>query len=124
MYRASLGFSEAADFASTQEFELTERQLGGEPVQLKCACSGLRCSRPRCIPHICEHIPAVVKPLMESPNGAWFRYVKFQAVNHLSIFIEDNQGDEEVTRVGKIQLLGAAGQTMNVAEIKKVEEGQ
>lgn len=50
--------------------------------------------------------------------------MKFQAVNHLSIFIEDNQGDEEVTRVGKIQLLGAAGQTMNVAEIKKVEEGQ
>jgi hypothetical protein len=84
--RASLGFSEAADFAATQEFELTEQQLGGEPVQLK--------------------------------------YVKFQAVNHLSIFVEDNQGDEEVTRVGKIQLLGAAGQTMNVAEIKKVEEGQ
>jgi len=52
------------------------------------------------------------------------RYVKFQTVTHLTIFIEDNQGDEEVTRVGKIQLLGTAGQTMNVAEIKKVEEGQ
>ena len=51
------------------------------------------------------------------------RYVKFQTVNHLSIFIEDNQGDEDVTRVGKIQLLGTAGQTMNVAEIKKVEDG-
>ena len=39
-HRASLGFSEAADFAPTQEFELTAQQLGGEPVQLKCACSG------------------------------------------------------------------------------------
>lgn len=37
-HRASLGFSEAADFAPTQDFELTEQQLGGEPVQLKCAC--------------------------------------------------------------------------------------
>lgn len=50
--------------------------------------------------------------------------MKFQAVNHLSIFVEDNQGDDEVTRIGKIQLLGTAGQTMNVAEIKKVDEGQ
>jgi len=33
--RASLGFSEAADFAPTQEFELTEKQLEGEPVPLK-----------------------------------------------------------------------------------------
>lgn len=39
MRRASLGFSEASDFAPTQEFELTEQQLGGEAVQLKCAVS-------------------------------------------------------------------------------------
>jgi PITH domain len=67
--------------------------------------------------------PAAVKADRRLLTVESCRYVKFQAVNHLAIFIEDNQGDEEVTRVGKIQLLGAAGQTMNVAEIKKVEEG-
>jgi PITH domain len=121
-----LGFSEAADFAPTQEFELTEQQLGGEPVPLKCACLALLLSD-RHTPlgpqtPVCNEIAGDGT----STDAHWrrsCRYVKFQAVNHLSIFIEDNQGDEEVTRVGKIQLLGAAGQTMNVAEIKKVEDG-
>ena len=44
-------------------------------------------------------------------------------VTHLTIFIEDNQGDEDVTRVQRIQLLGVAQDTFDVAKIKKVEEG-
>ncbi len=51
------------------------------------------------------------------------RYVKFQKLTHLTIFIEDNQGDEDVTRVQRIQLLGVAQDTFDVAKIKKVEEG-
>ena len=47
--------------------------------------------------------------------------MKFQAVTHLSIFILDNAGDQDVTRVTKVQVFGAAGQTMNVADIKKVD---
>ena len=44
-------------------------------------------------------------------------------VSHLTIFIEDNQGDEGVTRVQRIQLLGVAQDTFDVAKIKKLEEG-
>jgi hypothetical protein len=53
------------------------------------------------------------------------RFVKFQSVTSLSIFIEDNQGEEEATKVQKIVLYGSAGETMNVRDIKKVgEEGK
>ena len=50
------------------------------------------------------------------------RYVKFQAVNVLTIFIEDNQGDEETTRIHKIALFGSSGEQMNVGQIKKQQE--
>ena len=35
--RPSLGFSEAADFPAAQEFELSEVDLEGNALQLKCA---------------------------------------------------------------------------------------
>ena len=50
------------------------------------------------------------------------RFVKFQGVSKLSIFIEDNQGEAETTRVQKIALFGSAGETMDVKAIKKVGE--
>ena len=50
------------------------------------------------------------------------RFVKFQGVSKLSIFIEDNQGEEETTRVQKIVLYGTSGETMNVKDIKKIGE--
>ena len=37
--RPSLGFSEAADFPAVQEFTLTEADLEGKPLLLKCAPS-------------------------------------------------------------------------------------
>ena len=49
------------------------------------------------------------------------RFVKFQRVNVLSIFVEDNQGDEDTTIIQKIVLTGSGGETFNVNEIKKVE---
>lgn len=52
------------------------------------------------------------------------RLVKFTNVTKLSIFVEDNQEEEEVTRIQKIVLYGSGGQTMNVNEIKKVGEEQ
>lgn len=50
------------------------------------------------------------------------RFVKFQAVSHLTIFIADNQGDEETTRVQRIQLLGMPQDTTDVSKIKKAGE--
>lgn len=50
------------------------------------------------------------------------KYVKFQRVTHLTVFIEDNQGDEESTRIQSIRLFGITGDSMDVAAIKKVED--
>eukprot|EP00884_Botryococcus_braunii_P008134 jgi/Botrbrau1/17321/Bobra.0015s0069.1 len=50
------------------------------------------------------------------------KFVKFQNVTTLTIFIEDNQGDEETTKIQKIVVSGTAGETFNVAEIKKIED--
>ena len=52
------------------------------------------------------------------------KVAKFSSVNSVAIFFADNAGGGEVTRVGAIGLEGSAGETFNVAEIKKVgEEG-
>lgn len=82
--RHSMGFDQASEEPATQEFELNEAQLDGEPLQLK--------------------------------------FVKFQNVNAVTIFIEDNQEDEETTKVMKLQLMGLSGEKMDVKDIKKVEE--
>lgn len=52
------------------------------------------------------------------------RFVKFQGVISLSIFIESNQGSEEVTRVSKIQLIGSTGDgdKFDVKSIKQVDK--
>ncbi|GLI62682.1 hypothetical protein VaNZ11_005358 [Volvox africanus] len=50
------------------------------------------------------------------------KLVKFNNVDVLSIFIEDNQGGEETTKLCKIALFGTTGEVFNVAEIKKVGE--
>ncbi|KAI8470651.1 MAG: PITH domain-containing protein [Monoraphidium minutum] len=52
------------------------------------------------------------------------KLAKFSNVTQISLFVESNQGDEETTKVSKIGLSGWAGETFNVAEIKKQEEGQ
>lgn len=56
------------------------------------------------------------------PTCLYNRFVKFQSVSKLSIFIEDNQGEAETTRLQKIALFGSSGETMNVKDIKKVGE--
>mmetsp|Transcript_8990 Transcript_8990/g.25838 ORF Transcript_8990/g.25838 Transcript_8990/m.25838 type:complete len:173 (+) Transcript_8990:281-799(+) len=83
--RHSMGFDQASGEPATQEFELTEKQLEGEPVPL--------------------------------------RFVKFQAVHAVTIFIENNQEEEETTKLAKLQFMGVSGEKMNVSEIKKVEDG-
>lgn len=50
------------------------------------------------------------------------RFVKFQNVNALTIFIESNQGDEDTTKVSKIQILGYSGEVMKVADIMKNQQ--
>ncbi|KMZ57708.1 Thioredoxin-like protein 1 [Zostera marina] len=50
------------------------------------------------------------------------KYVKFQNVRSLTIFIEDNQGGTEETKVQKIILNGTTVDTTNMKDLKKIEE--
>jgi hypothetical protein len=52
------------------------------------------------------------------------RFVKFQNVTTLSIFVADNQEEEDTTVIQKIALYGTAGQSMNVADIKDMSKEQ
>eukprot|EP01027_Heterolobosea_sp_BB2_P003483 GEZU01005278.1.p1 GENE.GEZU01005278.1~~GEZU01005278.1.p1 ORF type:complete len:210 (+),score=48.03 GEZU01005278.1:91-630(+) len=53
-------------------------------------------------------------------------FVKFQNVTHLTIFIEDNQGDEEVTKVSRLIVYGQKRETTKMSEFKRVagEKGE
>ena len=52
------------------------------------------------------------------------KFVKFQSVVSLSIFVESNQGDEEVTKISKVQLIGSTGDgdKFDVKSIKQVDK--
>ncbi|KAL9393317.1 hypothetical protein Peur_012602 [Populus x canadensis] len=50
------------------------------------------------------------------------KYVKFQNVLSLTIFIEDNQLDSEITKVQKIALFGTTVETTDMKSLKKIED--
>ena len=51
------------------------------------------------------------------------RFVKFQRVNSLSIFVADNLGGEETTRIENLRLYGETMDVTRMSEFKKKEEG-
>ncbi|KAL6558014.1 hypothetical protein OROMI_018364 [Orobanche minor] len=50
------------------------------------------------------------------------KYVKFQNVRSLTIFIEDNQSGSEITKVQKIVLYGTTVETTDMKGLKKIED--
>jgi len=52
------------------------------------------------------------------------KYVKFQNVRSLTLFVEDNQGGGEVTQLQKLSIIGSTVETTNMSELKKVNENQ
>ncbi|WVZ60861.1 hypothetical protein U9M48_010825 [Paspalum notatum var. saurae] len=50
------------------------------------------------------------------------KYVKFQNVRSLTIFIEGNQSESDVTKIHKIALYGTTVDTTNMKDLKKIEE--
>lgn len=48
------------------------------------------------------------------------RYVKFQSVHSLAIFVSDNQANSEVTSLSSVRVYGTPVATTNVDELKKV----
>ncbi|KAG7337252.1 PITH domain containing protein [Nitzschia inconspicua] len=56
--------------------------------------------------------------LRESSDPLMTKFVRFQRVRTLTIFIEDNQGGD-VTALGGIRLMGRTGATTNMSDFKK-----
>ncbi|XP_076888302.1 PITH domain-containing protein At3g04780-like [Bidens hawaiensis] len=50
------------------------------------------------------------------------KYVKFQNVRSLTIFIEDNQSGSDITKVQKIILHGSTVETTDMKGLKKIED--
>uniref|UniRef100_A0A6A7FZ50 Thioredoxin-like protein 1 n=2 Tax=Hirondellea gigas TaxID=1518452 RepID=A0A6A7FZ50_9CRUS len=48
------------------------------------------------------------------------KFVKFQNVQNLTLFVQDNQNGDEVTRVNYIQIIGSPMQTTNMADFKRI----
>ncbi|KAJ2720747.1 hypothetical protein GGI07_004428 [Coemansia sp. Benny D115] len=51
------------------------------------------------------------------------RYVRFQNVNSLSIFVADNLGGDDVTAITQLAFIGTAVNTSNVSDIRQGEDG-
>ena len=58
-----------------------------------------------------------------SNESVTLRYVLFQNVHSLQLFVEDNGGAEK-TKIGKIDILGTLGETMNMKEFKKIKDDE
>jgi hypothetical protein len=48
------------------------------------------------------------------------KFVKFQNVRSLTVFIEDNQGSSDCTQVQKLAIIGSTVETTNMSELKKI----
>ncbi|XP_044483028.1 PITH domain-containing protein At3g04780-like [Mangifera indica] len=66
---------------------------------------------------------AVLTPENLQGKPVVLKFVKFQNVRSLTIFIEDNQGGSDVTKVQKIALFGTTVETTDMKSLKKIEDG-
>ncbi|KAG6794680.1 thioredoxin-like protein 1 [Apis mellifera caucasica] len=57
---------------------------------------------------------------IEEGNPIALRYVKFQNVQNIQIFVKDNQTGNEVTRIDHLAIFGSPISTTNMGEFKRV----
>lgn len=63
--------------------------------------------------------------VVKDGNRIPLRFVRFQNVNSLHIFVASNQGDEEETRIDTLDIFGVPVQvTKNLSELRKATEEQ
>lgn len=58
--------------------------------------------------------------LTEDSKPVQLKYVKFQNVNSLTIFVKDNQTDKDTTRINQILLIGSPMTATNMSEFKRI----
>lgn len=52
------------------------------------------------------------------------RFVKFQNISSMTIFVADGQGDEEKTRIDRVRLFGESGEKRAMGKLEKVGDEQ
>lgn len=57
---------------------------------------------------------------LEEGNPVQLRYVKFQNVQNLQIFVKDNQSDCETTQIDHLAIFGSPISTTNMGDFKRV----
>lgn len=57
---------------------------------------------------------------IEEGNPIALRFVKFQNVQNLQIFVKDNQTGSETTRIDHVVVIGTPVSTTNMGEFKRV----
>ncbi|XAR63607.1 hypothetical protein NMG60_11023607 [Bertholletia excelsa] len=65
---------------------------------------------------------AVLSPDNLQGKPVVLKYVKFQNVRSLTIFVEDNQSGSDITKVQKIVLYGTTVETTDMKGLKKIED--
>ena len=58
--------------------------------------------------------------LVDDADPVEVRYVKFQNVNSLTIFVKDNQTGKETTRITQLTLIGSPVAATNMSEFKRI----
>lgn len=58
--------------------------------------------------------------LVEDAKPVQLKYVKFQNVNSLTIFVKDNQTDKDTTRISQLVLIGSPVAATNMNEFKRI----
>ncbi|KAJ2082262.1 hypothetical protein H4R24_001708 [Coemansia sp. RSA 988] len=66
----------------------------------------------------------MTKGIYEDGKGVVnLRYVRFQNINNITLFVADNLGDEEVTAISQLAFIGTAVNSANMSDIRQDEEG-
>ncbi|KAL6989509.1 hypothetical protein U1Q18_015258 [Sarracenia purpurea var. burkii] len=65
---------------------------------------------------------AVLSPDNVKGKPVVLKYVKFQNVRSLTIFVEDNQSGSDITKIQKIVLHGTTVETTDMKGLKKIED--
>lgn len=58
--------------------------------------------------------------LVEDAKPVQLKYVKFQNVNSLTLFVHDNQSGQETTRISQLILIGSPVAATNMSEFKRI----
>lgn len=61
-----------------------------------------------------------IKPEDLEGNPINLRYVKFQNVNNIQLFVKDNQSGDEVTQIDYLAIIGSPISTTKMDDFKRI----